>query len=126
MLITTVLLEARQERDELVELLGALRRGGSPDGDPHHRVELLRIDVHLRPGGPRRAQGKKDEKLEKEEFEAELKEVKTSSGEIGSLVDAWCDGRIAEVARLMTGWQEGRVDQTEAARRLLQLLAEGR
>ena len=43
----------------------------------------------------------KDEKLEKEEFEAELKEVKTSSGEIGALVDAWCDGRIAEVARLM-------------------------
>ena len=43
----------------------------------------------------------KDQKLEKEEFEAELKEVKTSSGEIGALVDAWCDGRIAEVARLM-------------------------
>jgi uncharacterized protein YbaP (TraB family) len=43
----------------------------------------------------------KDQKLEKEEFEAELKEVKTSSEEIGALVDAWCDGRIAEVARLM-------------------------
>lgn len=43
----------------------------------------------------------KDQKVEKEEFEAELKEVKTSSDEIGSLVDAWCDGRIAEVARLM-------------------------
>lgn len=43
----------------------------------------------------------KDQRLEKEEFEAELKEVKTSSGEIGALVDAWCDGRIAEVARLM-------------------------
>jgi uncharacterized protein YbaP (TraB family) len=43
----------------------------------------------------------KDEKLEKEEFQAELKEVKTSSGDIGALVDAWCDGRIAEVARLM-------------------------
>lgn len=43
----------------------------------------------------------KDEKLETEEFEAELKEVKTSSGEIGALVDAWCDGRISEVARLM-------------------------
>src|SRR5207237_2261400 len=43
----------------------------------------------------------KDKKLEKEEFEAELKELKTSSGEIGALVDAWCDGRISEVARLM-------------------------
>src|SRR5215469_5356761 len=43
----------------------------------------------------------KDEKLETEEFEAELKEVKTNSGEIGALVDAWCDGRMAEVARLM-------------------------
>ena len=43
----------------------------------------------------------KDQKLEKEEFEAELKELQTSSGEIGTLVDAWCDGRIEEVARLM-------------------------
>jgi len=43
----------------------------------------------------------KDGKLETEEFEAELKEVKTSSGDIGPLVDAWCDGRIGEVARLM-------------------------
>lgn len=43
----------------------------------------------------------KDTKLETEEFEAQLKEVKTSSGEIGPLVDAWCDGRISEVARLM-------------------------
>jgi uncharacterized protein YbaP (TraB family) len=43
----------------------------------------------------------KDQKIEKEEFEAELKELKTSSGEIGTLVDAWCDGRIEEVARLM-------------------------
>jgi uncharacterized protein YbaP (TraB family) len=43
----------------------------------------------------------KDQKIEKEEFEAELKELKTSSGEIGTLVDAWCDGRIEDVARLM-------------------------
>jgi uncharacterized protein YbaP (TraB family) len=43
----------------------------------------------------------KDAKLETEEFEAELKEVKSSSGEVGALVDAWCDGRISEVARLM-------------------------
>lgn len=43
----------------------------------------------------------KDTKLETEEFEAQLKEVKTSSGEIGPLVDAWCEGRISEVARLM-------------------------
>lgn len=43
----------------------------------------------------------KDEKLETQEFEAELKEVRTSSADIGALVDAWCDGRIAEVARLM-------------------------
>ena len=43
----------------------------------------------------------KDPKLETEEFAAELKELKTSSGEIGTLVDAWSDGRIADVARLM-------------------------
>jgi len=43
----------------------------------------------------------KDQKLETEEFEAQLKEVKTSSGQIGALVDAWCEGRIDEVARLM-------------------------
>lgn len=43
----------------------------------------------------------KNAKLETEEFEAELKEVKTSSAQIGALVDAWCDGRISEVARLM-------------------------
>jgi uncharacterized protein YbaP (TraB family) len=43
----------------------------------------------------------KDESLEKEEFEATLKELKASSGDIGALVNAWCDGRIAEVARLM-------------------------
>jgi hypothetical protein len=43
----------------------------------------------------------KDEKLEKEEFEAALKELKTTSGEIGTLVDAWCNGRISDVARLM-------------------------
>jgi uncharacterized protein YbaP (TraB family) len=43
----------------------------------------------------------KDEKLEKEEFEAALKELKSTSGEIGMLVDAWCEGRISDVARLM-------------------------
>jgi len=43
----------------------------------------------------------KDKKLETEEFEAELKELKTGAGEIGELVDAWCDGRISDVARLM-------------------------
>jgi len=43
----------------------------------------------------------KDEKLEKEEFEAALKQLKTTSGDVGALVDAWCDGRISDVARLM-------------------------
>jgi hypothetical protein len=43
----------------------------------------------------------KDGKIEKEEFEAELKQLKTSSGEIGALVDAWCDGRMSDVSRLM-------------------------
>jgi uncharacterized protein YbaP (TraB family) len=43
----------------------------------------------------------KDKKLEMEEFDASLKELRTDSGEIGALVDAWCDGRMSEVARLM-------------------------
>lgn len=42
-----------------------------------------------------------DRKAEMEEFDASLKEIKTDSGEIGALVDAWCDGRMSDVARLM-------------------------
>jgi hypothetical protein len=42
----------------------------------------------------------KDRKLETEEFDASLKDVKTDHNEIGTLVDAWCDGRTDEVARL--------------------------
>ncbi|HEX3431533.1 MAG TPA: TraB/GumN family protein [Rhizomicrobium sp.] len=62
----------------------------------HKKIEIFEtIDEQLALLMP------KDQKLEKEEFEAELKELKTSSGEIGALVDAWCDGRISEVARLM-------------------------
>lgn len=42
-----------------------------------------------------------DRKLETEEFDASLKELRTDTNEVGALVDAWCDGRMGEVARLM-------------------------
>lgn len=42
-----------------------------------------------------------DKKLEMDEFDASLKELRSQSGEIGALVDAWCEGRMSEVARLM-------------------------
>lgn len=43
----------------------------------------------------------KDRKLEVEEFDASMKELKTDMGEVGPLVDAWCDGRVNDVARLL-------------------------
>jgi uncharacterized protein YbaP (TraB family) len=43
----------------------------------------------------------KNQKLEVEEFDASIKELNTDASEIGSLVDAWKDGRMGEVARLM-------------------------
>ena len=43
----------------------------------------------------------KDRKVEVEEFNASLKELKSDMGEVGPLVDAWCEGRTNEVARLM-------------------------
>lgn len=43
----------------------------------------------------------KDRKVEVEEFDASLKELKTDMGEVGPLVDAWCEGRVNDVARLM-------------------------
>jgi hypothetical protein len=43
----------------------------------------------------------KDKALEVEEFDASLKEVGTDANEVGTLVDAWADGRMREVSRLM-------------------------
>ena len=59
----------------------------------HKKIETLEtIDEQLALLMP------KDQKIEKEEFEWSPKELKTSSGEIGTLVDAWCDGLIEDVA----------------------------
>ncbi|MGH6877578.1 MAG: TraB/GumN family protein [Rhizomicrobium sp.] len=43
----------------------------------------------------------KNPKVEMEEFDASLKEVRSDTSEIGALVDAWCDGRMGDVAKLM-------------------------
>jgi uncharacterized protein len=43
----------------------------------------------------------KDRKLEVEEFDASMKELGTDANEVGALVDAWKDGRMDVVARLM-------------------------
>ena len=43
----------------------------------------------------------KDRKLEIEEFDASMKELKTDMGEIGPLIDAWCDGRVNDVGKLL-------------------------
>jgi hypothetical protein len=43
----------------------------------------------------------KDRKLEVQEFDAALKDLGTDKNDIGALVDAWTDGRMSEVARLM-------------------------
>lgn len=43
----------------------------------------------------------KDQKLEVAEFDASLKELGTDANGIGALVDAWSEGRMNEVARLM-------------------------
>ena len=43
----------------------------------------------------------KDRRLEIEEFNASLKELRRDMGELGPLVDAWCGGRVNEVAKLM-------------------------
>ena len=43
----------------------------------------------------------KDKKLEVEEFDASLKEIGTDVNQVGGLVDAWTEGRMNEVARLM-------------------------
>ncbi len=43
----------------------------------------------------------KDQKREVEEFEASMKELGTDANEVGALVDAWKDGRMNVVARLM-------------------------
>lgn len=42
----------------------------------------------------------KNRKLEAEEFGASLKELGTDTNQIGALVDAWCDGRMDDVARM--------------------------
>lgn len=42
----------------------------------------------------------KSRELETEEFGASLKELKSDTDQIGALVDAWCDGRMNEVARM--------------------------
>jgi len=43
----------------------------------------------------------KNDKLELDEFDASMKELNTEANGIGALVDAWKDGRMGEVARLM-------------------------
>ncbi|HEX3664427.1 MAG TPA: TraB/GumN family protein [Rhizomicrobium sp.] len=43
----------------------------------------------------------KDRKLEVEEFDASLKELGADTNQVGALVDAWTDGRVNEVGRLM-------------------------
>lgn len=43
----------------------------------------------------------KDPKLEAQEFDAGLKELGTDANQVGALVDAWSEGRMNEVARLM-------------------------
>jgi hypothetical protein len=43
----------------------------------------------------------KNPKLEVEEFDASMKELNTDANEVGALVDAWKDGRMNVVARLM-------------------------
>jgi uncharacterized protein YbaP (TraB family) len=43
----------------------------------------------------------KDRRLEMEEFDASLKELSTDRDEIGSLVDAWSEGRMNDVAKMM-------------------------
>ena len=43
----------------------------------------------------------KDQKLEVEEFDAALKELKTDMSQVGALVDAWSEGRMSDVAKLM-------------------------
>lgn len=43
----------------------------------------------------------KDPKVEAEEFDAGLKELGTDANQVGALVDAWSEGRMNEVARLM-------------------------
>jgi uncharacterized protein YbaP (TraB family) len=43
----------------------------------------------------------KKQNLEVEEFDAALKELKTDMSEVGPLVDAWSDGRMSDVAKLM-------------------------
>ncbi len=43
----------------------------------------------------------KDSKVEVEEFDASLKELGSDTSEVGALVDAWKDGRMKEVGRLM-------------------------
>ncbi|MGH6890091.1 MAG: TraB/GumN family protein [Rhizomicrobium sp.] len=45
--------------------------------------------------------------LETEEFDASLKELKTDSIQIGALVDAWCNGRVDEVARMTNAGLSG-------------------
>jgi hypothetical protein len=43
----------------------------------------------------------RDRKLEVEEFDASLKDIGTDTSQVGALVDAWTDGRMNTVARLM-------------------------
>jgi uncharacterized protein YbaP (TraB family) len=43
----------------------------------------------------------KQQNLEVEEFDAALKELRTDMNEVGTLVDAWSDGRTSDVAKLM-------------------------
>ena len=57
----------------------------------------------------------KDRRLEMEEFDASLKELRTDSNEVGSLVDAWSEGRMNEVAKLMNAGLAG----TPGAKKLL-------
>jgi uncharacterized protein len=57
----------------------------------------------------------RDRRLEIEEFDASLKELKTDRNEVGPLVDAWSEGRMNEVASLMNAG----LSSTPGAKKLL-------
>ncbi|HEX4078938.1 MAG TPA: TraB/GumN family protein [Rhizomicrobium sp.] len=57
----------------------------------------------------------KDRRLEMEEFDASLKDLKTDRNEVGALVDAWSEGRMDEVAKLMNAG----LSSTPGAKKLL-------
>jgi uncharacterized protein len=43
----------------------------------------------------------RDQRLEIEEFDASLRQMGTDASQVGALVDAWCEGRMNKVTKLM-------------------------